>query len=369
MDYSKTEKEECLKYARCDSFHLKEKKVMKKFISASVAILMAWACTACSGGSNTSSVQLESQFVSSQADNEISASSEVTPSESAVSSGDVTASESSSTAAIASGKAEQTSQAAVPSTSSKAPATSSSSSDSGQQPENTKGLIAAFALNKGSGNTITAQNDAGFISSPVTMSKDGKTWVRWDKDAKMGNFMHFLRYESAANFYAGGLVQVKSKPIVIGSENAPFSISAWINPSEYQVDDTNSHDFRVIFAKGGNETLAHWDFKLLKDNRLSFYAHAMASADRKDSPYVVPNNKWTHVMVACTGKRMIYYANGKEVYAYDLTSDYDIISQPTGAYSIGGLIENVYGFCGGIAEVKIYNQAVKPEDTTDRPFN
>ena len=196
-------------------------------------------------------------------------------------------------------------------------------------PTTTAGLVAAYALNEGTGTTVadsSGNNNTGTIA--------GATWTT---SGKYGNALSFNGTSARVN-----IPDAASLHLTTG-----MTLEAWVNPS------TVNGNWRDVIYKG-NDNYA------LSGTSATSGAPAgggtFGGADvATTGPAALAANTWAHLAVTYDGANLRLYVNGTQVSSMPQTGN---ILTSSNVLQIGG--DTFYGqyFAGTIDEVRVYNTAL-----------
>lgn len=195
-------------------------------------------------------------------------------------------------------------------------------------------------------------NDGG-TGTGVTPEREGgtpgiNTWGVWLNNNTFGKVLDFSTQ--------GSNVYVQNSKIEAGNR---FSVSAWIMAPAREEND------RVILMQGApTKGKAKLDgFRLYLDGKnghaLAFEASGLTGTE--NSGVGLADGKWHHVLVSISGGTLTYYIDGESVKSVSVSGK---ITASSKDLVIGADTAGENGFDGSLAELRIFQDAVTPEQAT-----
>lgn len=207
----------------------------------------------------------------------------------------------------------------------------------------TEGLVGHWKLDEEKGETVA---DASGKGNAGTRLGGPRSSAEVPKDFINPRCLEFDGKDDRINAGDAALLSVKSA----------FTLAAWVRPT------ANSDLGGIIVNKEGE-----YEIGRASDGKLQF---ALANEDPGwnfvETGFEVPLNAWTHIAwsYSAAAKKLVVYANGREVFSLsgegELGDNYPDLNQ----LWIGGRSkeDGVEYFAGQIAEVRLYDRALKPEE-------
>ncbi|PYN84021.1 MAG: hypothetical protein DMD96_00005 [Candidatus Rokuibacteriota bacterium] len=205
-------------------------------------------------------------------------------------------------------------------------------------PAPASGLVAAYAFNEGSGQTVS---DASGNNNTATLGGG----VAWTSQGRFGNALVF----NGADFV--------SLPAAAALDlTTAMTLEAWVYPT------ATSGTWSTILLKEQPGALVYALYAASPTNQPStvFNTATTASGERIVAGAApLPLNAWSHLVATYDGTTLRLYINGSLVGTQPVAG---AIVTSTGALRIGG--NNVWGeyFQGLVDEVRIYNRALSPAE-------
>ncbi|MFD9941529.1 LamG-like jellyroll fold domain-containing protein [Nonomuraea sp. NPDC059023] len=199
-------------------------------------------------------------------------------------------------------------------------------------PPTGQGLVAAYAMNEGTGVTVADSSGSG--------NNGTSTATSWTTTGKYGNALSFNG--------TGSWVTVADSPSL--RLTGAMTLEAWIRPA------TTTGWRTIVMKQFGNDLAYTLD--------LNDRAHSTIHTTSERGLYgtaSLPLNTWTHVAATYDGANLKLFVNGAEVSSVTATGN---IRTDNGVLRIGG--NAVWGeyFNGQIDEVRVYNRALTPAQLT-----
>jgi hypothetical protein len=195
-------------------------------------------------------------------------------------------------------------------------------------PDRSAGLIAGYAADEGSGNSLWDVSGNAYTGILV----NAPTWTT-------GKY-------SGALYFNGANSRVSLPSAIVF--NLPFTIEAWVYPTSFA-------GWRAIFSKRDQPYNAFFDLGLSQNTGTVY----MWTGSMTDFAYAPPLNAWTHICAVATSSSVKLYING-------------ILNQTIGALtlgsansasaSIGSTPDNQDAFAGKIDELRIYSRALSASE-------
>ena len=192
-------------------------------------------------------------------------------------------------------------------------------------------------------------NDGGTQGTITSELENGTTgenhWGVWLNSRTFGRVLDFST--------EGSVVTVQNTK---ASFSGDFAVSAWVMAPQREAGE------RVILQRGTQGTA----FRLLLDAKgeLAFEADGLkglASSGKK-----LTDGKWHHILVSRNGEQLTYYVDGDCVKT--LTVSGALVVSGTDVY-LGADAEAKCGLDGSLAEVRLFDHAVLPQDATKIQLN
>ena len=191
------------------------------------------------------------------------------------------------------------------------------------------GPIAAYSFSEGAGLTTADASESGRTGTLT----NGPTWTTV---GKYGNALSF----DGSNDY----VSISNS---LDISSLPFTISAWVNPADY-------NDYRNIIGKRDTWNATDMRFNLVLDQSSGNVRLQQPKSDLTFN-YAPPLNSWTHLAVVADSAGTRLYVNGilqQTLGVFTLGSD------ATAQWRIGMNADGPDAFLGKIDDLRIYNRAL-----------
>lgn len=181
-------------------------------------------------------------------------------------------------------------------------------------------------------------------------------------ELKWGIWLNNNTFGKVLDFSTAGSHVYVSQSRVKGGKN--FSISAWIYAPPREEGD------RIIIQQGApaDGKVELEGFRLFldgeNDHALSFEANGLSGTQH--SGVSLTDSKWHHVLVTVSGGKLTYYIDGQSVKTVNVSGS---VTTSGSDLFIGSDPAKKNGFDGSMAEVKIFQKAVTPQQATSTVLN
>ena len=213
----------------------------------------------------------------------------------------------------------------------------------GQAKAPTEGLVGHWKLDEGEGDKVSDSSGKG---NPGKREGGARGSTEVPKGFANSGSTSFDGKDARVN--AGDAATLAMK--------AAFTLTAWVRPT------ANSDSGGIIVNREGE-----YEIGRSAEGKLQF---ALASDtpgwDWVDTSFELPLNAWTHVAwtYSAADKKIAVYANGKEVFTEKGEGEIGDTYPDQNQLWIGGRAKEggAEYFAGQIAELRLYNRALKPEE-------